>query len=64
MGILEVIESTLRALDLVEVRGKQSRNALSVAVDNLEALVKAYKDAIKKKEEEPNDNHDGQEQDV
>lgn len=45
MGILEVLQATLRALELVEVRGKTNRQALSVAVDNLEALVSAYKKA-------------------
>lgn len=51
MGLLEVIEATLKALDLVEVRGKDNRRALSVAVDNLEELVRAIKDMPKHEDE-------------
>lgn len=50
MGILEVLESTLRVLDLVEVRGKDNRRALTVAVDNLGVIAKALKAAQNKQE--------------
>ena len=44
-SIQEVIESTLKVLELVEVRGKNNRNALSVVVDNLEAIAAALKES-------------------
>ena len=56
MGILEVIESTLRVLDLIEVRGKDNRRALTLAVDNLEAIVGAFEKAKEGKQ------HDGDDQ--
>lgn len=45
MGIADVIRATLNALDVVEVRGKSNRTALGIAVDNLEALLKAIEKA-------------------
>ena len=43
MGVLEVIQATLNALELVEVRGKRNREALGAAVSNLEAILGAFK---------------------
>ena len=65
MGILEAIETTLRLLELVEVRGKDNRKALTIAVDNLEAIVSAFKESANRKEElSRNEDDDQQGQDV
>ena len=59
MGIVEVINTTLRILELIEVRGKNNRRALDVAVANLEAIVSAY-DKAKEGEEHDGDDQPGQ----
>lgn len=69
MGLSEVIRATLRALELVEVRGRDNRRALDVAVSNLEAIVEALdrakdKARDKAKEAKAHDADDGQGQGV
>ena len=61
MGIVDVIETTLRVLEMIEVRGKNNRRALDVAVSNLEAIVEAFGKA---KEEQGHDGDDQPGQDV
>ena len=65
VGIREVVESTLRVLELVEVRGKNNRAAMTVAVENLEAIVSALREANHQGiEVNAGDGHDEQGPDV
>ena len=59
VSIEQAVEVTLQVLERVEVRGKDNRNALSLAVDNLEAIAAAIRES-KNRRDESHDSDDQQ----
>lgn len=62
VGVKEVVEATLRTMNHIEVRGRDSVIALSIAMENLENIVKAFSESNEEAKE--HDADDGQGQDV